>query len=275
MAPWGNKNKDLTEQLELLRQEINALKAKDAEQKMEEASRQLAEQAETLASKEMMLREQEEILRKKEEQLKIKEEQLRERESAPHEGAITFPNETVENAPTPVVPAAETDAGKLISTLTQIRTLLEDMAYKDKLIKELHEELHKNSLAMQAEQAKPFLKNITKIHERIAKTYWHFTKEGTGEQAELFTQLLKNTEGNMLMIQDMLEDEYDLLYTEPSVGSPYVPKEHQALRSLPTNDPSKAGTIAECIYGGFKGIASGKILKPAIVAVYKLDESIK
>ena len=273
MAPWGNKNKDLTEQLELLRQEINALKAKDAEQKMEEASRQLAEQADTLANKEKALREQEEALRKKEEQLKIKEEQLRERESVPHEDAITLPNEREENAPTLVTPVSETE--KAMSTLTQIKTLLEDMAYKDKLIKELHEELHKNSLAMQAEQAKPFLKNIIKIHERIAKTYWHFTKEGTEEQAELFTQLLKNTESNMLMIQDMLEDEYDLLYTEPSAGSPYVPKEHQALRSLPTNDPSKAGTIAECIYGGFKGITSGKILKPAIVAVYKLDESIR
>ena len=272
MTPWGNKNKDLAEQLELLKGEIAALKAKNSEQ-MEEENRRLTERTEALANKEIALKEQEEKLRKKEEQLNGREEKLRERETAMRETTSDHPHETTAPTSTPVVNATENQT--ITDNLVQIRELLEGMAYKDKLIKELHEELHKNSLAIQAEQAKPFLKNITKIHERIAKTYWHFTKEGAGEQAELFTQLLKNTEGNMLMIQDMLEDEYDLLYTEPSVGSPYVPKEHQALRSLPTSDPSKAGTIAECIYGGFKGIASGKILKPAIVAVYKLDESIK
>lgn len=265
MTPWNNKTKDLIEQLELLKQKVEALETKEIKSEKEDECRQLVEQTEELIEKKKELEKYEEALHQKETELKEKEETLAIKEK--NLNAISTDIESSDGE------RIDNDNLKvLIKKIMQMQSALDDMSYKDKIIKELHEELRKNSLDMQHEQAKPFLKSIVKIHERIIKTYRHFKKEGLGNNDLLYPQLLREVESNMLMIQDMLEDEYDLVYFEPPVNSQYMPKEQQALRTVATKNDSLGGNIAECLYGGFKDSNSEKIFKPAIVIVYKTEK---
>lgn len=157
------------------------------------------------------------------------------------------------------------------SDLKQMKELMEQLVRKDEIIKSMHGELQMHSRNLYAEMVKPLLKTIIKIHERNRDTYIHYCKTETSEKVDAYQLLLKATESNTIAIRDILEDEYDLEYYEPQSGSVYSPKEHSAIKSVPTNDEELAGKIKSCIYGGFRDLKTGKIMKLAIVEVYKLQ----
>ena len=89
---------------------------------------------------------------------------------------------------------------------------------------------------------------------------------------ETYTRLLREVENCKLHIQDILEDEYDLEYFEPTIGSAYSPKEQTAIRTVITDTPEQAGTIKEFHYGGFRNTTTNKIFQPSTVTVYKKSE---
>lgn len=159
--------------------------------------------------------------------------------------------------------------------LMKLSSLIEESAYKDKIIKELHETVQGYNRDIFAELAKPYLKNIMKIHERLTKTYNHFSKMEACEMENMLEVLMIQLNDNGLMVQDMLEDEYDLVYFEPEENSSYMPKEHTALKILYTEDETKAGNISECISGGFRELNTNKVFKPAVVSVYRLVNNVK
>ncbi len=170
------------------------------------------------------------------------------------------------------VNANESNISSLKALLLENKKILEDNIYKDKIIKDLHEELQKKNRDFYADIAKPHLKRIIKVHERISNTYKTFNQEKFKGQENAFNLLLNALENDRLMIEDMLNDDYDIEYYEPIVDSIYLPKEHTAIQSISTNIEEKGGKIKECRQGGFKDSNTGKIFKPAVVTVYKYDK---
>ena len=85
--------------------------------------------------------------------------------------------------------------------------------------------------------------------------------------------MIRELENNMLNVQDMLEQEYNLAYEEPAIGSKYNPKEQNALQAVITDDESKNGTIAEVVYGGFRDLDKEKMFKPALVKPYRFEKN--
>ncbi len=241
---------------------------KESQKEMEEKEAALNKQIEDLQK-------QVETLQKEIDDLKSKENELQERENAllnssantnADEGAdASTPASVPTSDVTPQLEAVHAELGKL-------KELIGDVSYKDKLIKELHEELQKRNRDFLAELSKPYLKNIVKIFERLSGTYRVASRPEYKEKEQPFELLLRALESDKLMVEDMLNDEYDMECYEPAAGSPFVPREHTALQSLPTTDEQLGGTIVECRQQGFRDMNTGKIFKPAMVTVYKLEK---
>lgn len=161
------------------------------------------------------------------------------------------------------------NTGELCRQLDRIEKFVADIDYKDQLIKNLHNELQQRSGDFIAQLKRPYLKSIIRIHERIANTLSACEKPEIMSDPNAFAKAVKMINSDLLMIQDMLDDEYDMVYFRPTAGDKFDPKFHNALKTLPAPSPEKAGTIAECSTGGFIDNNSGKVIKTAIVAVYK------
>ena len=157
--------------------------------------------------------------------------------------------------------------------IKEIWKMLEENQYKDKIIKELHDELQKRNRDFYADIAKPYLKNIIKIFERISGTYKSLNRDEFKEKENALELAIRAVENDKYMIEDMLGDEYDMIYYEPEVGSEYNPKEHTALQSVVTRQREQSGKIIECRQGGFRDANTSKVFKSAIVTVYKYENN--
>ena len=225
----------------------------------------------------------EDELKKKEEELKAREEALakREEEVAAREKALEEAAAAAALAPTtaaapaidPAAPAIDPAALKGIDEkIATILSKIEDIEYKDKIIKDLHEDLRENKRDFTAELSKPFLTNLVKIHQSLRGVFFRF-KVVESPDTENFPKVIRELENNMLNVQDMLEQEYNLAYEEPEIGSKYNPKEQNALQAVITDDESKNGTIAEVVYGGFRDLDKEKMFKPALVKPYRFEKN--
>ena len=82
--------------------------------------------------------------------------------------------------------------------------------------------------------------------------------------------MVKNMEFDSTSVLDTLEDEYDLIYFEPTIGDAYNPKEQNAIKIEETDNPVLGGTVKDVIYGGFKETSSDRIWLKANIIVYRL-----
>ena len=218
----------------------------------------------------------EDELKKKEEELKAREEALakREEEVAAREKALEEAAAAAASVPTTAAaPAIDPAALKGIDEkIATILSKIEDIEYKDKIIKDLHEDLRENKRDFTAELSKPFLTNLVKIHQMLRGVFLRF-KAVESPDTENFPKVIRELENNMLNVQDMLEQEYNLAYEEPEIGSKYNPKEQNALQAVITDDESKNGTIAEVVYGGFRDLDKEKMFKSALVKPYRFEKN--
>lgn len=236
-----------------------------------------SEEPDALKQKEEQLHKLEESLKAREASLDKKEAELTERENALKTAETPKPTEPEKQDKPEVQITATTENDNkafegLNKKLEDIFSKIEDIEYKDKIIKDLHEDLRENRRDFTAELSKPFFHNLIKIHSMLRGVYMRFTKETAGKEDEIMAKILHEMENNMHMVQDMLEQEYNLEYYEPELNSKYIPKEHIGLQAIATDDESKAGTIAEVIYGGFRDLNNDKVFKQALVKPYKLEK---
>jgi molecular chaperone GrpE (heat shock protein) len=154
--------------------------------------------------------------------------------------------------------------------LAGFETHLQESAYKDKLIKELHEELQVYKNGLRKELLSPLLKHIMHWQGKVVDLYAYYEKE-KGNNADvnvLFPNLLLEYRNLSLGLLDLLYD-YDVEPLEPKAGDAYDPKLHKALHTLPVDEESRNRTIASCEKIGFVDVVTNRLLKPAEVTVYK------
>lgn len=216
------------------------------------------------------LKKKEEELKAREEALAKREEKVAAREKALEEAAAAAAASATTTAAAPAIdPAALKGIDEKIA---KILSKIEDIEYKDKIIKDLHEDLRENKRDFTTELSKPFLTNLVKIHQMLRGVYLRF-KAVESPDTENFPKVIRELENNMLNVQDMLEQEYNLAYEEPEIGSKYNPKEQNALQAVITDDESKNGTIAEVVYGGFRDLDKEKMFKSALVKPYRFEKN--
>lgn len=262
------QNEELTSTLDAFKAANKELKARVGE--LEEQNKQLQAENETLKGKITTLEESSRTLDEREKRLQEWEIRLQEREQA----LTAQPSAADAPAAAPVAqqPAALSLTG-IEAELKEIRKMLDETLYKDKIIKELHEELQKRNRDFYADMGKPYLKNIIKIYERLSGTYKAVSREEFKAKENALELAARSISNDRLMVEDMLSDDYDMTYFEPEPGSEYLPKEHTAVQSIPTDCKEQGGKIIECRQGGFRDANTGKVFKNAIVTVYKFENN--
>lgn len=190
-------------------------------------------------------------------ELEIREAQLKEQEQA-----LAADSESL----------IEGDWSKFYHLLEGMKQDVAEIVRRDELMKSLHTELQQHNRNLYAEITKPQLLHLVNVHKRMLETYQYYDKLSVEEYPEVYKKLLEAINNNILLIRDTLEEEYDWCYFEPKEGDVYSPKEHNALKTIETEDLQKASKVAVCVTGGFREIATGRIIRPAIVSIYKLNK---
>ena len=142
-------------------------------------------------------------------------------------------------------------------------------AYKDKVIKDLHDDLMKKNNDFYAELKTPAIKTIIKCHNRICDTFAHYSKIGISDDPKAYDKLLKQVEVYISSIRDILDESFDLTYFEPGVGDEFNPKQFASLEIVPTDDKSLDKKVASCIHGGFVNMTTGRTIEKALIRQYK------
>jgi len=168
--------------------------------------------------------------------------------------------------PTQGEPEKPSEEKSLADQLARLTEMIDTAAYQEGIIRDLHEELQRYKKGFLAEIAKSYVMDIIRIYEHLADTNAHFNPDAPDFDAKRMKHLINN---NLLSISDLLEDQYSIECFTPEPGSPYLPKEHKAMRTIETDDEALVATVAECLGSGFKYALDGKLLRQARVVVYK------
>ncbi|MDR1003569.1 MAG: nucleotide exchange factor GrpE [Prevotellaceae bacterium] len=163
-------------------------------------------------------------------------------------------------------------------TLTaEVKKMLEEVevfAYKDKINKELHEELQKYKGGLRDEFISPLLKRIMREYDRVIGQYRFYLRKTEAEpQNEAYMKLLREFDMMAESLLYLLED-YNLEVYDPAPGSDYVPKTYKIIKVIETDDPALGGKVAQAIACGFRDTESERIIRPAEIALYKYKEPI-
>lgn len=180
----------------------------------------------------------------------------------PEKPAPGKPEPTGAQPPADVADSLQAMAGKLNILSEKIDTAV----YQEKIIRDMHQELMQLKKGLIEDLKKDYLTDILNICERMGDTDRHIRPDAPDYDADKAKQLVTNT---YLYIRDHLSDQYSVEYFEPAVGDAYEPKAHRAIRVIETDEDDKAGTVAECLTGGFRNSETGRVLRQARIAVYK------
>ena len=269
---WGfNSRQDdfLNEMRSMFEQVIanaNMTRVSEVETSMQSHSEEIQERENELIDRERVLEQKQEELMQmqldlehKQQELETRNAQLKEKEQAL---AVISESQV----------ASEGDWSKFYHLLEGMKQDVAEIVRRDELMKSLHAELQQHNRNLHAEIIKPLLLHLVNVHKRMLETYQHYCKLSVEENSDIYKKLLEAINNNILLIRDTLEEEYDWCYFEPKEGDDYSPKEYNALRTVETDDPQKVGKVAICVAGGFREIATGRIIRPAIVSIYKLNK---
>jgi hypothetical protein len=153
--------------------------------------------------------------------------------------------------------------------LTSVESLLQEFTHKEKINKELHEELQKYRNGLRKEIVTPLLKHIVRECNRISKLHEFYKHDENGaSREELFNKLLNEFDTVSFSLLELLND-YDIEAFEAKEGDTYLAKEQKITGFVETEDNSKNGAVASCENNGFRDMETGRLLLQAEVKIYK------
>ena len=175
----------------------------------------------------------------------------------------SMPAETPTPAPVESVIIADTESDSAatmsidqreewVKELKIISDKLEEIRYKDQIIKDIHNELQSYKTGLRQEIVKPILKSVILVYDVLA-----------GMDA---TQS-KEIQNAIYAVEDLLF-EYDVEPMKVKVGDTFEPKTHNAVAKEETDNISLDRTIAKVTKTGFINTNTGHILRNPTVVVY-------
>jgi molecular chaperone GrpE (heat shock protein) len=160
----------------------------------------------------------------------------------------------------------------VLDSLKTLTNSVQDFSHREKINRELHEELQKYKGGLRMEFAMPILRSIVREYDRINQLYGFYReKEQDEPQGELFSKLLKEFSTIADSLLEVLGD-YNIEPFEVKEGEDYSTREHKSVKIIITEDPEKDGKVEKYIACGFRDIESGRLFRPAEVNIYKLKK---
>ena len=189
-------------------------------------------------------------------------------ESPPQETS-SVPNDPVPpTTPTPM-PEILGVLENLVQQVGKIEATLQGFSYKERITKELHEELQKYKNGLRKELTTPLLKHIMLLHGRLMDMYDYYANN-TSQDTEAFQNLLMEYKQLPDHLTVLLHD-YEIESLESKEGDSYQPQKHEATKTIFTDNPNKDRIIASCERVGFFDVSNGYVLKRAKVTIFRLN----
>ena len=171
----------------------------------------------------------------------------------------------------PTMPVELQEIPEISTNVKKILAQVADFTYKEKINKQLHEELQKHKSGLRKEMITPILKFIIREYDRTAQQYKFYRKKNEDNpQGELFVKLLKEFNIISLSLLDLLND-YGITNFEVQAGADYSIGEHKISKVIETDIETLDKKVAECVLCGFRDIDTGRLLRQAEINIYKFS----
>ncbi len=147
------------------------------------------------------------------------------------------------------------------------------VGFRDRLeesVLNMHKELEVYKSGFYEKITKPYLKALLELHTRFADVSNHFENVdlSTCDVRDTYDNLLAQFKNSVQAIADRVYNDFGIDYFEPEVGDAYDPRQHKAMRVVPTEDAEKHRVIIKVLAGGFKDVDSDKVVSTARVETY-------
>ena len=173
---------------------------------------------------------------------------------------------------TPLISAEVAEIPEIAANVKKILEQVQDFTYKEKINKQLHEELQKYKTGLRKEMISPLLKFIIREYDRAAQQYDYYRRKSDNEpQSELFVKLLKEFNIISLSLLDLLND-YGITPFEVEEGADYSSTEHKIVKVVETDTESLDRKIADYLLCGFRDVETGRLLRQAEINIYKFSK---
>jgi hypothetical protein len=160
---------------------------------------------------------------------------------------------------------------EMSANVKKILEQVQDFTYKEKINKQLHEELQKHKSGLRKEMISPLLKFIIREYDRAVQQYEFYRKKNEDEpQGELFVKLLKEFNIISLSLLDLLGD-YGITPFEAQEGTDYSPSEHKIVKVIEIDVEDFDRKVADFVLCGFKDIETGRLMRQAEINIYKFS----
>ncbi|MDR2563130.1 MAG: hypothetical protein LBC98_04225 [Prevotellaceae bacterium] len=163
----------------------------------------------------------------------------------------------------------------LSNSFNKMSDVFEEFSYKEKINKELHEDLQKYKEGLKESFISPLLKSIVREYDNNVKQYQaYFDKSVDTPQTELFRSLLKEFQMSAESILILLND-YNLEPFSFEEGATFSSTggEQKITELIETTDSAKDGKVALCTACGFRNMETGKIFRKAEVKIFKVKQA--
>ena len=158
------------------------------------------------------------------------------------------------------------EALSLLPLLKEIKKLLEEKEHLLKMNAEMHDELTKLRNSFIEDVKRPYIKGYLLIYDRLDD----LIKANTESLSSELTYVMNTINNIKLNILDILE-EFDIEVVEPEINSTFNPKEHRALKTIPTDEQEKDKTIAAVNSPGFYDAKNNRCFRAGNVEVFKFQ----
>jgi molecular chaperone GrpE (heat shock protein) len=163
---------------------------------------------------------------------------------------------------------------EMTADVKAILAQINDFGHKDKIIKEMHEELQVYRNGLKKEFISPMLKHVMREYDRAAGQYAHYLNAAAQEpQSELFATLLNEFKYIADALLELL-DNYGIVQVAVEPGSDYRQGEQKPVKTVDTGDETAHGKVARRILCGFRDIETERMLRQAEVEIYKFKQPL-
>ena len=171
----------------------------------------------------------------------------------------------------PALEAIGNNVAALKAQADEIKMLVERREALDENMRAMHKELEQFRGDFYAKITQPHLLAMLDLHKRFFDTHAHFDHLDNTEadMQQLYNNLMNEFMSAINALSNRIYNDFGVEYYEPKENDEFNPREQQPINVVETDDPEKHRKIAKVIYGGFRNIDTGKILRPARIACYK------